>query len=88
MLRRPAKNQEEVVSVASEFTNVVGGVACSMLNKKEKSFGLKVAPPSVFQGVTNEIISPTLHMKNLEAETDFGRISLSFGFKKGTVLWM
>ena len=88
MLRRPAKNQEEVVSVASEFTNVVGGVACSMLNKKEKSFGLKVAPPSVFQGVTNEIISPTLHMRNLEAETDFGRISLSFGFKKGTVLWM
>ena len=88
MLRRPAKNPTEVVSVAAEFANVVGGVACSMLNRKEKSFGLRVAPPSVFQGATNEIISPMLQMHGVEAEADFGRLSLSFGFKKGTVLWM
>jgi len=88
MLRRPAKSPAEVVSVAAEFANVVGGVACSMLNRKEKSFGLRVAPPSVFQGATNEIISPMLHMHGVEADTDFGRLSLSFGFKKGTVLWM
>jgi len=88
MLRRPAKSQAEVVSVAAEFANVVGGVACSMLNRKEKSFGLRVAPPSVFQGATNEIISPMLQMHGVEADTDFGRLSLSFGFKKGTVLWM
>ena len=88
MLRRPAKNPTEVVSVAAEFANVVGGVACSMLNRKEKSFGLRVAPPSVFQGATNEIISPMLQMHGVEADTDFGRLNLSFGFKKGTVLWM
>lgn len=88
MLRRPSKSQAEVVSVAAEFANVVGGVACSMLNRKEKSFGLRVAPPSVFQGATNEIISPMLQMHGVEADTDFGRLSLSFGFKKGTVLWM
>jgi CheY-specific phosphatase CheX len=88
MLRRPAKNQAEVVSVAAEFANVVGGVACSMLNRKEKSFGLRVAPPSVFQGTTNEIISPMLQMHGVEADTEFGRLFLSFGFKKGTVLWM
>ena len=88
MLRRPAKSQAEVVSVAAEFANVVGGVACSMLNRKEKSFGLRVAPPSVFQGATNEISSPMLQMHGVEADTDFGRLSLSFGFKKGTVLWM
>ncbi len=88
MLRRPAKSQTEVVSVVAEFANVVGGVACSMLNKKEKSFGLRVAPPSVFQGATNEIISPMMNLQSLEAETDFGRLCLSFGFKKGSVLWM
>ena len=88
MLRRPSKSPAEVVSVAAEFANVVGGVACSMLNRKEKSFGLRVAPPSVFQGATNEIISPMLQMRGVEADTDFGRLSLSFGFKKGTVLWM
>ena len=88
MLRRPAKNPTEVVSVAAEFANVVGGVACSMLNRKEKSFGLRVAPPSVFQGATNEIISPMLQMHGVEADTEFGRLNLSFGFKKGTVLWM
>jgi DNA-binding NarL/FixJ family response regulator len=88
MLRRPAKNQAEVISVAAEFVNVVGGVACSMLNRKEKAFGLRVAPPSVFQGATNEVTSPMLQMHCVEADTDFGCLSMSFGFKKGTVLWM
>ena len=88
MLRRPAKNPEEVVAVVAEFANVVSGVACSMLNKKEKSFGLRVAPPSVFQGAANEIVSPMLQIQSLNAATDFGLICLSFGFKKGTVLWM
>ena len=48
ILKREPKNRDEVVAMAAEFTNVVAGVACSMLNKKEKSFGMKVAPPSVF----------------------------------------
>ena len=48
ILKRETKNREEVVAMAAEFANVVGGVACSMLNKKDKTFGLKVAPPSVF----------------------------------------
>lgn len=88
MLRRPAKSPAEVVSVAAEFANVIGGVACSMLNKREKSFGLRVAPPSVFQGATNEISSPMLQMQGMETDAGFGRICLSFGFKKGSVLWM
>lgn len=88
MLRRPAKSPAEVVSVAAEFANVIGGVACSLLNKREKSFALRVAPPSVFQGATNEIINPMLKMQGLEADAGFGRLCLSFGFKKGTVLWM
>lgn len=88
MLRRPVKTPAEVVSVAAEFANVVGGVACSLLNKRKKSFGLRVAPPSVFQGATNEITNPMVQMQGVEADAEFGRLCLSFGFKKGTVLWM
>ncbi|MBP2651075.1 MAG: Chemotaxis phosphatase CheX [Firmicutes bacterium] len=88
ILRREAKNREEVVSLVAEFANVVGGVACSMLNKKEKAFGLRVAPPSVFYGEATEVVSPNIQCQNVFAETDFGRMALSVGFKKGSVLWM
>lgn len=88
ILRRPAKNRDEMIAMAGEFANVVGGVACSMLNKKDKSFALRVAPPSIFFGTTTEVVSPNIQVKNTYAETDYGRIYLGIGFKKGSVLWM
>ncbi|MBP2645532.1 MAG: Chemotaxis phosphatase CheX [Firmicutes bacterium] len=88
VLRRDAKNSEEVVALVAEFANVVGGVACSMLNKKEKAFGLRVAPPSVFYGKETQIVSPNIQCRVLEVEADFGQMTLSVGFKKGSVLWM
>ncbi|MDR3591652.1 MAG: response regulator [Negativicutes bacterium] len=88
LLRRPAKNREEVVSMAAEFANVVAGVACSMLNKKDKAFGLRVAPPSVFYGAPTEVVSPNMEVHSVNADTDFGRIYLNVGFKKGSILWM
>ncbi|MBP2652664.1 MAG: response regulator containing a CheY-like receiver domain and an DNA-binding domain [Firmicutes bacterium] len=88
ILRREAKSREEVVGLAAEFANVVGGIACSMLNKKEKAFGLRVAPPSVFYGGATEVVSPNIKCHNTYADTEFGRIYLSVGFKKGSVLWM
>ncbi len=88
ILRREAKNRDEVVAMAAEFANVVAGIACSMLNKKEKALGLRVAPPSVFHGTPTEIVSPTVKLTGCYVDTDFGRIYLSVGFKKGSVLWM
>lgn len=88
ILKREAKNRDEVVAMAAEYANVVGGVACSMLNKKDKSFGFKVAPPSVFFGETTEIFSPNLSLHSVSADTDFGQVYMSLGFKKGLVLWM
>ncbi|HWQ60821.1 MAG TPA: response regulator [Negativicutes bacterium] len=88
MLRRPAKKRDEVVAMLAEFANVVGGIACSMINKKEKQLKLRVSPPSVFFGAPTEIVSPTMPIRSFYADTDFGRISLSVGFKKGSVLWM
>jgi DNA-binding NarL/FixJ family response regulator len=88
ILKREAKNRDEVVAMAAEYANVVAGVACSMLNKREKTFGLKVAPPSVFYGGSTEIVSPNIQVKGAYAETDYGQIYIGVGFKKGTDLWM
>lgn len=88
ILRREPKNREEIISSAAEFANVFGGIACSMLNKKDKSFGLRVAPPSVFYGSPTEVISPTLQVQSVAANTDFGQLYVNIGFKKGSVLWM
>jgi len=88
ILKRPAKGRDEVMAMAAEFANVIGGVACSMLNKKDKTFGLKVAPPSVFYGTTTEIICPDITARSVYADMDFGRIYMSVGFKRGFVLWM
>jgi DNA-binding NarL/FixJ family response regulator len=88
ILRRPAKNRDEVVAMLAEFANVVGGVACSLINKKDKQLKLRVSPPSVFFGAPTEIVSPNIPVRSFHADTKFGPISLSVGFKKGAVLWM
>lgn len=88
VLRRPAKSREEVLAMVSELANIIAGIACSMLNKKEKTFSLRVSPPSLFHGNTAEIVSPSVKINKILAETDFGNIFLGVGFKKGSVLWM
>ena len=88
MLRRPAKSREEVLAMVAELANIIGGIACSMLNKKDKAFALRVSPPSLFHGNTAEIISPSVKIQRSLAETDFGSIFLGVGFKKGSKLWM
>jgi Response regulator containing a CheY-like receiver domain and an HTH DNA-binding domain len=88
ILHRTVKNREEVLAMLAEFTNVVGGIACSMINNKEPQLKLRVSPPSVFYGATTEIVSPSIPVRSIYADTDFGQICLSIGFKKGSVLWM
>lgn len=88
ILRRKPQNRDEYLAMGAEFANVIAGVACSMLNKKNKDFGLRVAPPSVFYGGQTEVISPYIQVKGLNAETEFGNVYLGIGFKKESVLWM
>lgn len=88
ILRRPSKNQEEVQAMVAELANIIAGIACSMLNKKNNAFALRVSPPSLFHGNTVEIISPSIKIQRSLAQTDFGSIFLGIGFKKGVKLWM
>ncbi|MCE5287416.1 MAG: response regulator [Pelosinus sp.] len=88
VLRRPPKNNDEVLAMAAELANIVGGIACSMMNKKDKSFGLRVSPPSLFHGTPAQVVCPNLKIEGVYAKTDLGRIFLGVGFKKGSILWM
>ncbi|MFA6848801.1 MAG: response regulator [Selenomonadaceae bacterium] len=88
ILYRPAKNPEEVLAMVSELANIIGGIACSMLNKKEKALGLRVSPPSLFHGNSAELVSPSVKIQKALAETEYGEIFLGIGFKKGSTLWM
>jgi len=88
ILRRPAKNPEEVLAMVSELANIIGGIACSMLNKREKALGLRVSPPSMFHGNSAELVSPSVKIQKSLAETEYGVIFLGVGFKKGSTLWM
>ena len=88
ILKRPAKNNDEIISMFSEFANIIGGIACSMLNKKEKSLSLRVSPPSIFCGPSTEVVHPQVETHAIIAKTNFGDIELSYGFQKGSILWM
>jgi DNA-binding NarL/FixJ family response regulator len=88
LLNRPSNNKDEVLAMVAELANIVAGVACSMLNKQDKTFGLRVSPPSIFSGNSAEIATPNLNITGSHAETGFGRIFIGIGFKKGLVLWM
>ena len=88
ILRRPPKNREEVLAMVAELANIIAGIACSMLNKKDKAFALRVSPPSLFHGNDAEIVSPSVKIQKSLAQTEFGSIFLGVGFKKGSMLWM
>jgi len=88
LLRRPSKNREEVLAMVAELANIVAGIACSMLNKKDKVYSLRVSPPSVFCSTNSEIVSPNLKIRASYAQTTFGPIFLGVGFKKGATLWI
>ncbi|MGC7871578.1 response regulator [Desulfosporosinus sp. SYSU MS00001] len=88
LLHRPSKNHEEVLAMVAELANIIAGVACSMLNKKDKSYSLRVSPPSVFFSSNSEIASPNLKIQAAYAQTTFGSIFLGIGFKKGAASWI
>ena len=88
ILHREAQDHEEALAMVSELANVVGGVACSMLNKQDKSYRFKVSPPSLFHGNAAELMSPMLQLQKTMAKTEYGEVFLGVGFKKGSTLWM
>lgn len=88
MLKREAKSKDEVIAVIGEFANIIAGNACSMLNKKNKLLGLRVAPPSIMYGDSVNISAPNFPTSSAIISTNFGEVIINIGFKRGEEKWM
>lgn len=87
LLRRVPKNNDEIVAAIAEFTNIVSGNACSVLNRKDKALGLRVAPPSILYGDSVYISAPNFQTTTAIAETNFGELLINVGFSRGEEKW-
>ncbi len=83
MLKRAPKNNDEMMGVLGEFTNIVSGKACSILNRSNKALGLRVAPPSLLHGDSVRISAPGFQTTTAIAETVYGELLLNVGFERG-----
>lgn len=89
LLKREPKNNDELLNVMSEIANMFAGNACSMINKKNKLFGLRVAPPTTFHGESINISKAELeNTYSAHINTKFGDLTISIGFKRGEGEWM
>jgi DNA-binding NarL/FixJ family response regulator len=88
LIRREPKNTDELLAALGEFANIVSGNACSILNRKNKALGLRVAPPSILHGDSLYISTPNFRTTTAIAETNYGDILLNVGFKRGEEKWM
>lgn len=80
---REAKGMDEIINVISELANIIAGNGCSVLNKKNKAFGLRLSPPTVFHGESIHISQTTTHSYTTTISSQFGEITLSVGFSRG-----
>lgn len=88
ILKREPANNDETIAALAEFTNIISGNACSILNRKNKALGLRVAPPSVLHGDSVVISAPNFCTNTAIAETNFGDLLLNVGFQRGEEKWM
>ena len=89
LLRREPKNNDEQLNVLGEIANMLSGNACSMINKKNKLFGLRVAPPTMLHGESINISKSEIKAGyTAKIKSDFGDISMHIAFKRGEEQWM
>ena len=83
ILKRELKDNNEAVTIISEFSNIVSGNACSELNKKNRTYSFRVTPPIVVNSKNMLMAPPNFTTHTAIADTAFGRILLNVGFKRG-----
>lgn len=83
LLKKDDLPEEYVINVMGEMANIIAGNACSMLNKKNEIWGLRVAPPTVVYGESITISKLKLDtVTSVEADTVLGEIYLNVGFNR------
>jgi CheY-specific phosphatase CheX len=75
---------EYIVNIMGEVSNIVAGNACSLMNKSNKLFGLRVAPPTIVYGEAITISKTDFDtVFSVTAGTPFGEIFMNTGFNRG-----
>jgi CheY-specific phosphatase CheX len=88
LLGREPKNTQEMINILAEIANIAAGNACSMINRSNKLFGLRVAPPTILHGESLVISKSDLDtVTSSKAITAFGEIYINVGFKRGEGQW-
>lgn len=83
LLQQEDLTEEYVINMMGEMANIIAGNACSMLNKKNEIFGLRVAPPTVVYGESITISKLKLDtVTSVEADTVFGDVYMNVGFNR------
>ena len=88
ILKRKPSGNDEILAVIGELANIISGNACSILNRRNKAYGLRVAPPTIMHGEQVHISAPSYKTFSALAETDFGDILINVGFQRGDDHWM
>ena len=83
MLRKDDIKRDEIIGALSEFANIISGNACSILNRRNKSLGLRVAPPSVLYGDHLLVSAPDFKTMAALSSSEYGEILINVGFQRG-----
>ena len=83
LIKEEELNRDIVVNVIAEISNIISGNACSMINKTNSIFGLRVAPPTTVYGESIKISKAELNsVSSVIAETSFGDLYMNIGFSR------
>ncbi len=84
MLNSSSLSDEYIVNIMGEVTNIAAGNASSLMNKTNKLFGLRVAPPTIVYGESIKISKTDFDATfSVTAATSFGEIFMNVGFNRG-----
>jgi DNA-binding NarL/FixJ family response regulator len=84
MLNSDALPDEYIVNIMGEVSNIAAGNASSLMNKTNKLFGLRVAPPTIVYGDSITISKTDFDTAfSVTAVTSFGEIYMNVGFNRG-----
>jgi len=83
MLRKEPTNNDEMLAALGEFTNIVSGNACSILNRNNKALGLRLSPPSILYGDSLLVSAPNFETTTAIADTNYGELLINVGFQRG-----
>ncbi|HYE67292.1 MAG TPA: response regulator [Anaerovoracaceae bacterium] len=83
LIKEEELNSDIVINVIAEISNIISGNACSMINKTNNIFGLRVSPPTTVYGESIKISKAELDsLSSVIAETSFGDLYMNIGFSR------